>query len=167
MKRERGVRDIISALFITVLYFFRFTHFAPAGAQFRRALYGVVGPLGKAPAEYVAGILHDHEGKGIQLFHQLFDLGHLGQFDHAEQQFPVLVGVGPFPFDVGDAAAYDFDDGFRDFFVVVADDDNIFFEVKAVGKGVVYRAGSSPKKKAPAVSSTMLIRKPVVPMLML
>ena len=99
MKRERGVRDIISALFITVLYFFRFAHFAPAGAQFRRALYGVVGPLSEAPAEYVAGILDDHKGKGVQLFHQLFDLGHLGQFDHAEQQFPVLVGVGAFPFD--------------------------------------------------------------------
>ena len=136
MKRERGVRDIISAFLITVLDFFRFAHFAPAGAQFRRALYGVVGPLGESPAEYVAGILHDHEGKGVQLFHQLFDFGHLGQFDHAEQQFPMLVGVGPFPFDVGDAAAYDFDDGFRDFFVAVADDDNIFFEVKAVGKGV-------------------------------
>ena len=106
MKRERGVRDIISALLITVLDFFRFAHFAPAGAQFRRALYGVVGPLGEAPTEYVAGVLHDHEGKGVQLLHQLFDFGHLGQFDHAEQQFPVLVGVGAFPFDVGDAPRF-------------------------------------------------------------
>ena len=88
-----------------VLHFFRFTHFAPACAQFRRTLYGVVGPLGEAPAEYVAGVLDDHEGKGVQLFDQLFDFGHLGQFDHAEQQFPVLVGVGAFPFDVGDAAS--------------------------------------------------------------
>ncbi len=136
MKRERGVRDIISALLITVLDFFRFAHFAPAGAQFGRALYGVVGPLGKAPAEDVAGVLHDHEGKGVQLFHQLFDLGHLGQFDHAEQQFPVLVGVGAFPFDVGDAPAYNLDDGFRDFFVMFANDDYIFLEVKAIGEGV-------------------------------
>ena len=96
----------------------------------------MVGALGKAPAEYVAGILHDHEGKGVQLFHQLFDLGHLGQFDHAEQQFPVLVGVGAFPFDIGDAPAYDLDDGFGDFFVAVADDDYVFLEIKAVGEGV-------------------------------
>ena len=130
---------MVSALLVTdifVLHFLRFAHFAPAGAQFRRTLHGVVGALGEAAAEYVAGILHDHEGKGIQFFDQLFDFGHLGQLDHAEQQFPVLVGVGPFPFDVGDAAPDDLDDGFGDFFVAVADDDNIFLEVKAVGEGV-------------------------------
>ena len=115
---------------------FRFPHLAPAGAQFRRAPDGFVRTLGEAAAEYVAGVLHDHEGKGIQIFYQLFDFCHLGQFYDTEQQLPVLVGVGAFPFDIGDAPAYDFDDGFRDFFVMVADDDNILFKVKTVGERV-------------------------------
>ena len=96
----------------------------------------MVRALGEAPAEYVAGILNDHEGKGVQPFYQLFDLGYLGQFYNAEQNLPVLVGKGSFPFDVGDAPAYDFDNGFGDLFVVVTDDNDIFLKIETVCKGV-------------------------------
>ena len=98
----------------------------------------MVRPLGEAAAEDVAGVLHDHKGKWVQPFYQLFDLCHLGELHYAEQKLPVLVGKGAFPFDVSDASSYNFDDGFRNFFVVVADDDDILFKVKAVGEGVGY-----------------------------
>ncbi len=46
------------------------------------------------------------------------------------------MGIGPFPFDIGDAAAYNPDDGFGNFFVTVADNNNIFFEVKTVAESI-------------------------------
>ena len=50
----------------------------------------------------------------------------------------MLVGIGSFPLNIGDAPSYDFDNGFRDFFIAVADNDNALFEIKPVGECIGY-----------------------------
>ena len=60
----------------------------------------------------------------------------MGKLGNYEKDFPLTMGVGTFAVEVGYASSNNFDNCFCNGFGVVADDDNVLFEIEADNKSV-------------------------------
>lgn len=95
------------------------------------------GRLGsEAFAQHIVSVLNDHKAARVDIADDLFDFGNLGEFGDYQQHLALLVSVGTFGVKVGHASANYFDDAVSDFFIMFADDNDVLFVIKAVGKSV-------------------------------
>ena len=99
---------------------------------------------GEAAAKYVVNVVDDHKSIRVYFPAQGFDLRRLGKLGYYEKHLAVLVGESTLAVQIGNAAAYDFDDAFSNIVRFIADDDNIFLKIKTDGEGI---AGLSHDEK--------------------
>lgn len=127
----------------------------------------------KATAEDIVNITDNHKSTGVNLSHNGAYLRQLCQLDDYENQLAVTMRKAALAADIGNTAANDFNNRFRNFLVMLADDNNLLFIIKACRKRItgfghhkkvsnVYNTGSIPNKETLASSRQMLKAKPVV-----
>lgn len=91
---------------------------------------------GEASSENVVNVVDNHKGVGVNFSDDGTNLRSLGKLCHNEEHVTLTVGKCAFAVKVGYATTNNFNDGFGDRFRVVADDDNVLFEIEAYNKSV-------------------------------
>ena len=90
----------------------------------------------KATAEYVVDVTDNHKGRGINLTHNGAHLRQLRQLDDYKNQLAMTMGKAALAADIGNTTTDDFDNCFRNLLVVLTDDDNLLFLIKACRKSI-------------------------------
>lgn len=90
----------------------------------------------EATAKDIVDVADNHEGAGVNIPHDAAHLRQLRELNHNEDQLAVAVREAALALDIGYATAYDVDNRFRNFLVMLADDDNLLLIVKANREGV-------------------------------
>ena len=90
----------------------------------------------KATAKDIVNITDNHKSTGVNLAHNGAHLRQLRQLDDYKNQLTVTMRKAALALDVGNTAANDLDNRFRNFLVMLADDDNLLFVIKADRKSI-------------------------------
>ena len=98
----------------------------------------------KATAKDIVDITDNHKGTGVNLTHNGAYLRQLRQLDDYKNQLAVTMRKAALAADIGNTAADDFNNRFRNLLVMLADDDNLLFIIKACRKRIT---GLSHQKK--------------------
>ena len=90
----------------------------------------------KTSTENVVNIVDNHKSVGVNLADNATDFCSLSKLSNYKKNFSLLVSVRAFTVQVGYATTNNFDNCFRNRFGVIADDDNVLFEIEADNKCV-------------------------------
>ena len=90
----------------------------------------------KATAEDIVDITDNHKGTGVNLTHNGAHLCQLRQLDNYKNQLAMTMRKAALAADIGNTAADDFNNRFRNLLVMLTDDDNLLFIIKACCKRI-------------------------------
>ena len=98
----------------------------------------------KATAKDIVDITDNHKSTGVNLTHNGAYLRQLRQLDDYKNQLAVTMRKAALAADIGNTAADDFNNRFRNLLVMLTNDDNLLFIIKACRKRIT---GFSHHKK--------------------
>ena len=98
----------------------------------------------KATAEDIVNITDNHKSAGVNLAHNGAHLRQLRQLDDYKNQLTVTMRKAALTADIGNTAADDFNNRFRNLLVMLTDNNNLLFIIKACRKRIT---GFSHHKK--------------------
>ena len=80
--------------------------------------------------------MDNHKGVGVNLLNNGANLRRLGKLCHDKENVTLTVGKGTFAVKVGYATTNNFNDSFCDWFRIIADNDDVLFEIEAYDESV-------------------------------